>query len=211
MKILQIMTHPEYANEKRSSNHLSNIGLEALKLMNPRLEIEVLNIYDPINLILQVNSDILTNFSVDAMSVERLAQYHAQFELINQLRAADYIFIYMPLHNWNVPSKFKDYLDNILTAHETFKYTATGSVGLMSNDATKVTLVLTSGSEYDTNYRYVNLDITPQYMRGVLHIMGIDNMKPIRAQGLDIITIDNKAIMQRGESELTEYINSLPL
>lgn len=178
---------------KREAQIIYQNSVKSLKLKNPRLEIEVLNISDPINLILQVDSDILTNFSVDAMSVERLAQHHAQFELINQLRAADYIFIYMPLHNWNVPLKFKDYLDNILTAHETFKYTATGSVGLMSNDATKVTLVLTSGSEYDTNYRYVNLDITPQYMRGVLHIMGIDNMKPIRAQGLDIITIDKKS------------------
>lgn len=116
---------------KREAQIIYQNSVKSLKLKNPRLEIEVLNISDPINLILQVNSDILTNFSVDAMSVERLAQHHAQFELINQLRAADYIFIYMPLHNWNVPSKFKDYLDNILTAHETFKYTATGSVGLM--------------------------------------------------------------------------------
>jgi len=140
------------------------------------------------------------------MSGERLKNYEAQHKLIKQWKSADYIYIYMPLHNWNVPAKFKDYLDNILTAGETFKYTKTGSVGLMSDETTKVTLILTSGSEYDTNYRYVNLDIAPQYMRGVLHMMGINQMKLIRAQGLDLSTNDKEEIMKTAEEELVGHI-----
>jgi len=207
MKILQLMAHPDYNNKNRAANRLADVGLKALQeKLNGRGTIEVLNIYDPNNLIPQVTADTLNITNPKEMSGERLKNYEAQHKLIKQWKSADYIYIYMPLHNWNVPAKFKDYLDNILTAGETFKYTKTGSVGLMSDETTKVTLILTSGSEYDTNYRYVNLDIAPQYMRGVLHMMGINQMKLIRAQGLDLSTNDKEEIMKTAEEELVGHI-----
>ncbi|KLD61324.1 FMN-dependent NADH-azoreductase, partial [Lactiplantibacillus plantarum] len=42
--------------------------------------------------------------------------------------------IAMPLHNFNVPARLKDYIDNILVARETFRYTENGSVGLMTDN-----------------------------------------------------------------------------
>lgn len=39
------------------------------------------------------------------------------------------IVIISPLHNFNVTSRLKDYIDNILIARQTFKYTSDGSVG----------------------------------------------------------------------------------
>ncbi|VED63897.1 NAD(P)H-dependent oxidoreductase [Staphylococcus delphini] len=38
-------------------------------------------------------------------------------------------FWFSPLHNFNVTSRLKDYIDNILIARQTFKYTSDGSVG----------------------------------------------------------------------------------
>ncbi|TKC16388.1 flavodoxin family protein [Robertmurraya kyonggiensis] len=209
MNILQLMAHPEYNNQKRAANRLADVGLKTLQeKLNGRGTIEVLNVYDPNNFIPQITADTLNFTNPKEMTTERLKKHEAQYKLIRQWKSADYIYIYMPLHNWNVPAKFKDYLDNILTAGETFKYTESGSVGLMSDETSKVTFILTSGSEYETNYRYVNLDIAPQYMRGVLHMMGINQMKLIRAQGLDMSTNDKEEIMKSAEKELVDYINS---
>jgi FMN-dependent NADH-azoreductase len=44
-------------------------------------------------------------------------------------------------------------------------------------------------------------------MRGVLHMMGINHMKLIRAQGLDMSTNDREEIMKSTEKELVDYIN----
>lgn len=210
MRILQLMTHPDYNNQKRTANRLADVGLKTLQeKLNGRGTIDVLNVYDPNNFIPQVTADTLNFTNSKEMSVERLKNHEAQYQLIKQWKSADYIYIYMPLHNFNVPAKFKDYIDNILTVKETFKYTESGSVGLMSDETTKVTIILTSGSAYDTDYRYVNMDFAPQFMRGILHMMGINQMKLIRAQGLDILTNNKEEIIKSAEKELVGYINSL--
>ena len=53
--------------------------------------------------------------------------------LINELRDADIIILGIPLYNLGVPSTFKAYIDHIARAGETFRYTANGPEGLLSN------------------------------------------------------------------------------
>ncbi len=48
-------------------------------------------------------------------------------EILKQFKIANKYVIVFPLHNFNIPSKLKDYIDNILIARETFKYTETAS------------------------------------------------------------------------------------
>lgn len=77
----------------------------------------------------------------------------------------------------------KDYIDNILIARETFKYTENGSVGLMTDDY-QVLLLLASGSIYTNQDRYTTLDFAPNYIRGIFQeIMGFDAFHLVRAQG----------------------------
>nr|MBS9407997.1 NAD(P)H-dependent oxidoreductase [Streptococcus oralis] len=54
-------------------------------------------------------------------------------EILQQFKSANTYVIVLPLHNFNIPSKLKDYMDNIMIARETFKYTETGSVGLLKD------------------------------------------------------------------------------
>lgn len=81
----------------------------------------------------------------------------------------------------------KDYIDNILIARETFKYTENGSVGLMSDDY-QVLLLLASGSVYTNRDRYTALDFAPNYIRGIFQeeIMGFDAFHLVRAQGTSV-------------------------
>ncbi len=43
-------------------------------------------------------------------------------EILSQFKSAKRYVIVMPLYNWNIPSKLKDYMDNIIIPRETFKY-----------------------------------------------------------------------------------------
>ena len=201
MNILQILSHPDYDNSARTANYLAVSASSALTKKFPAARIETLNLYAPETVIPQVDKDFVNGTWTDEkLSIQR--------RFLDQFKAADMIFFFTPLHNFNVTAKMKDYLDNILIAGETFKYTAEGSVGLLS-DAKKVTLVLTSGSDYSTNYRYINMDIAPQYMRVILSVMGINEMKLIRAQGLDIQGNDKPAIVEKARQELINHIGKL--
>ena len=62
-----------------------------------------------------------------------LAHYNpAQPEggVLDEFMNADTVVIGAPMYNFTIPSQLKSWIDNILIAGKTFKYTETGSVGL---------------------------------------------------------------------------------
>ena len=93
----------------------------------------------------------------------------------------------------------------MLIIGETFAFTELGYKGLMS-DSTKVTAVLTSGSDFNTDFRYQSFDIAPQFIRIALHNMGINHMQLIRAQGLDMVGNDKQAIINQTKQQLEQHI-----
>jgi hypothetical protein len=128
-----------------------------------------------------------------------------QKELLKQWKNAEAIFIYMPLHNFNVVSKFKDYIDNIMIVNETFKCEIETMLGLDNPDK-QVTFALTSGGEFDSHIQYINLDFTVQYVRGILSLLGIEKMKLIRVQGLDLAHNNKDEIVEKSKEELKSWI-----
>jgi FMN-dependent NADH-azoreductase len=100
--------------------------------------------------------------------------------LINELRDADIIVLGMPLYNLGVPSTFKAYIDHIARAGETFRYTANGPQGLLSDK--KVYVFAARGGQYlDTP-----MDTQTPYLRHILGLMGISDIEFIYAEGLNI-------------------------
>lgn len=205
MKVLQILSHPDYDNKKRVSNLLAELGENELrKRFN---DIKTLNLYDPSCYIPTMDKHMF-NYSNKELTQQEEIDKKRQEELLNIWRNSDCVFIYMPLHNFNVVSKFKDFIDNIVIVNETFKCEVETMVGL-DNTNKQVTFVITSGGEFDSHIQYVNLDFAVQYVRGIFSVMGIDKVKIIRSQGLDLVHNDKKAIVQRTKEELTDYINTL--
>jgi FMN-dependent NADH-azoreductase len=54
-------------------------------------------------------------------------------ELIEELRSAAIVVIGLPMYNFGIPSALKAWIDHIVRAGETFKYTAAGPVGLLAD------------------------------------------------------------------------------
>lgn len=199
MNILLINAHPDYNNPKRGTNQLASFTLNQIQSQLPTAHTELLPLYAPEIEIPEVTAEVLNDASV----VES-----RQDELIAQWKRADLIMIFMPLHNFNVVSRLKDYIDNILIANKTFKYTADGSVGLLDGKQ-KVAYIQTSGSDYEHDIRYVNADIAPHYIRTILNFMGISKMELIRAEGLDLIENDKAEILTETKQTLTKYLETV--
>lgn len=128
--------------------------------------------------------------------------YQVNQRLLEQFKSHHRIVIVSPLHNFNVTSKMKDYIDNILVAHETFKYTPEGSVGLMT-DNYKVMLLQASGSIYTNNDRYTPLEFSRMYLQGIFEeLMGFDKFSIVRAQGLQTQGVDPEKALQQAYNDL---------
>ena len=205
MKILQILAHPDYDNKNRISNLLAELGKEELRKRYSN--ITTLNLYDP-KCYIPVMDKHMFNYDGKELTKQEEADKIRQEELLNIWKNSDCVFIYMPLHNFNVVSKFKDFIDNIVIVNETFKCEIETMVGL-DNTNKQVTFVITSGGEFDSHIQYVNLDFAVQYVRGVFSVIGINKVKIIRSQGLDLVHNDRQAIVENTKEELIKHINSL--
>ncbi len=114
--------------------------------------------------------------------------------LIEELQGADTIVLGLPLYNFTVPSTLKAYFDHIARAGVTFKYTATGSVGLLTGKKAYVTAArggLYAGTASDTQ--------TP-YVRQFLGFLGIDDVEFVYAEGLAIGEESRAASLARAKT-----------
>lgn len=205
MKILQILAHPDYDNKNRISNLLAELGEEELR--KKYNNITTLNLYDP-KCYIPVMDKHMFNYDGKELTRQEEVDKTRQEELLNIWKNSDYVFIYMPLHNFNIVSKFKDFIDNIVIVNETFKCEIETMVGL-DNTNKQVTFVITSGGEFDSHIQYVNLDFAVQYVRGVFSVIGINKVKIIRSQGLDLVHNNKQTIVENTKEELIKHINSL--
>lgn len=98
--------------------------------------------------------------------------------LIAQLLAHDTLVLAIPMYNMGVPSTLKVWIDRIVRAGRTFRYTDSGPQGLVHGiDAYAV---FARGGAY----RGTPLDIQTGYVNAVLGLIGINNIKCVFAEGL---------------------------
>lgn len=205
MKTLLINAHPDFRNGQHYSIQLEQAFLAKFRQTFPNQTIDVLNLYDT-EIPQATTTELLGIWEKQAQHIslsaeeERIQQLNRQ--LLHQFKDHQRIVIVSPLHNFNVTSKMKDYLDNILVARETFRYTAAGSVGLMT-DNYKVMLLQASGSIYTNNDRYSSMEFSRLYLEKMFQeIMGFDNFYMVRIQGTQTQGVDLNAAVQSGRHEL---------
>lgn len=186
-KTLIINAHPDFRNAAHYSVQLEQAFLQLFQTRFPNDAVDVINLYDTV--IPQATvPELLGIWEKQAqhvnLSIEEQRLFAINQQLLQQFKAHHRIVIAMPLHNFNVPARLKDYIDNILVARETFRYTENGSVGLMT-DNYRVMLLQASGSIYTRNDRYTPMEFSRLYLDKMFtEIMGFDRFEIVRAQGL---------------------------
>jgi FMN-dependent NADH-azoreductase len=119
--------------------------------------------------------------------------------LIAELKKADVIVLGLPMYNFGVPSQLKAYFDHIARAGETFRYTASGPVGLLQGK--KAYVFAARGGLYAGTA----LDTQTSYVRDFLHFVGIEDIEFVYAEGL-AISPESKAA---GLAKAAEHIGRL--
>lgn len=100
--------------------------------------------------------------------------------LTGELLGADVLVLAAPMYNFAIPSTLKAWLDHVLRAGVTFKYTESGPQGLLSG---KRAFVLTArGGIYSGS----PLDHQEPYLRQALGFIGIHDVSFIHAEGLNM-------------------------
>ena len=111
---------------------------------------------------------------IEESSLERSNQ------LTDELLAADVLVMAAPMYNFAIPSTLKAWLDHVLRAGVTFKYTDTGPQGLLSG---KRAYVLTARGGI---YAGSTADHQEPYLRQVMAFIGIHDVTFIHAEGMNL-------------------------
>jgi FMN-dependent NADH-azoreductase len=99
-------------------------------------------------------------------------------KLIDEIKAANYVVIAVPMYNFGIPVQLKMWFDLICRAGITFSYTQTGSVGLLTGK--KVLLVTTTGGVH----RNTATDLALAHAQTVLGFIGLSDITVAYAESL---------------------------
>jgi FMN-dependent NADH-azoreductase len=116
--------------------------------------------------------------------------------LIDELKRADIVVIGLPMYNFGVPSQLKAYFDHIARAGVTFKYTATGPVGLLTGK--KVYVFAARGGLYAGS----PLDTQTGYVRDFLGFLGMKDVQFVYAEGLAVSPESREAGLAKAAAEI---------
>jgi FMN-dependent NADH-azoreductase len=121
-KLLVINAHPKVDTDSSVSLQVLHHFLETYKKMNPKGPIEQIDLYrEHIPCIDRTFLNLQEKKGRDERLTEEEQMLDSRMsEVLQQFKGAKKYVIVMPLHNFNVPSKLKDYMDNILISKETF-------------------------------------------------------------------------------------------
>ncbi len=100
-------------------------------------------------------------------------------ELVGELKNADNIVIASPIYNFSIPAVLKAWIDLIVRAGLTFRYTDHGPVGLLENK--KAIIVMASGGVPIGS----EMDMASSYLEFALGFIGIDDVTIIDASMID--------------------------
>lgn len=198
LKTLLINAHPDFNNPNHFSNQLQELFSSKYKSQFSENELTIFNLYALDTNLPRIEQNQLLKIwnkkiADEKLSADELKIVQVSEQLLTQFKAHHRLVIVSPLHNFNITSRLKDYIDNILIARKTFRYLdfpddkGKLSTGLMTNDY-KALLLFASGSIYSDHEFYQNLDFAPQYLKMIFsEIMGFSDFEIVRAEGTAIL------------------------
>jgi FMN-dependent NADH-azoreductase len=118
-----------------------------------------------------------------AEPLAHLTQRGQDPEVVDEFLAADTVVIGAPMYNFTLPTQLKAWIDRIVVAGKTFRYTETGPQGLAGDK--RVIVALARGGFYDKGSPAAGLEFLESYLRGIFGFIGIEP-EFVTADGLSI-------------------------
>ena len=177
MKVLRVLANPKTV-ENSASLKVEAAFTAALKDKHPEAQILTIDVYkDEIPLL---DAKLLPAFfGAPPADAETARRRERQKAILDQFLAADLLVIATPMWNFNAPPMLKAFIDTILVAGKTFKYTAAGPVGLATGK--KAVLCIASGGVYEG--ASASYDTLTPMLKTQLGFIGIADVAVLNAPG----------------------------
>lgn len=177
MNVLRVLANPKPV-AKSASLQIEQAFTEALKAKHPDATIATIDVYrDDLP---QIDEKVLpSHFGAPSADEETARKMARRGEILGQLLAADLIVIATPMWNFNAPPMLKAWVDTVLVAGKTFRYTASGPEGLAKGK--KAVLCIASGGVYEGPT--AALDTLTPMLKTQLGFIGITDVTELRAPG----------------------------
>jgi FMN-dependent NADH-azoreductase len=107
----------------------------------------------------------------------------ADTSVLDEFLEADTIVIGAPMYNFTLPTQLKAWIDRIVIAGTTFRYTENGPEGLATGKC--VIIALARGGIYDVGSPAAALEHLESYLRGIFNFIGVEPVFVV-ADGLNI-------------------------
>ncbi|MBB4235878.1 FMN-dependent NADH-azoreductase [Rhizobium esperanzae] len=117
---------------------------------------------------------------VSAFDDTALQEHGMSEQLVTEFLASDTVVIGAPMYNFSVSTQLKAWLDRIAQPGKTFKYTASGPVGLAGG---KRVIVVSARGGFYIEGPMARLDFQESYLKGFLGFLGVDDVRFVRAEG----------------------------
>lgn len=129
-------------------------------------------------------------------SVEQSEKVAYSDALIAEVQAADVVVIGVPMYNFTMPAALKSWTDHLARAGVTFRYTATGSEGLLEDK--KVYVVLSSGGQHQEGVT----DFLRPLLRTFFGLLGMKDVEFIVADGLNMGEAPRKEGLRKARAQI---------
>ena len=132
---------------------------------------------------------------------EQAARAALDDALIAQIREADVVVLGVPMYNFGVPASLKNWIDAIVRAGATFRYTEKGPEGLLKGK--KLYVTLTRGGKY----RNTPADSQVPYLKTVFGFLGLTDVAFVYAEGLNMGADAERMAIDSAHREIEELLH----
>jgi FMN-dependent NADH-azoreductase len=123
---------------------------------------------------------------------------------LDDFLAADVIVLGAPMYNFGIPSQLKAWIDRVMVAGKTFRYTAEGPQGLAGGR--KLIVAATYGGQHPLES---GRNFVEPYLRQVFGFIGITDVEFVDAAGLNMSPEQRAHALESAERRIDEI--ALPL
>lgn len=106
-------------------------------------------------------------------------------DALAEFLAAETVVIGAPMYNFTIPSQLKAWVDRILVAGQTFRYTATGAVEGLAGGK-RVIVAVARGGLYGEDSAQRSVEHAERYLADVFAFIGITDVEFVIAEGLKV-------------------------
>jgi FMN-dependent NADH-azoreductase len=207
MKVLYINSNPKPI-EQSFGLRLGRHFLNELSDQNENLEVETVNLYE--ENIPFIDADVLDAWGKLAagqeLSPAQTEKTKRMNEILDQFLAADMYVFHTPMWNLSYPPMLKAYIDNIVMAGKTFKYTENGPAGLLGGKT--AVHVQSRGGVYSEGPAQA-FEFTNSYLQGVMAFIGIIDYHHIFVEGMAATPDRADDILADARAKATELAKEL--